>query len=130
MSLGKNQIEKRGCDVHWISSADYCNLRFKPFLKHKLERVVRFSNPASVINYSLAFEAASLQSDVRRMLENHIRARCDSSYVFEILPHETVSASRVGCVHDRTLLDCFLACEASLFTEKVILNLVVSSNIL
>ena len=130
MSLSKYQIEKWWCDVHWVSRAYHSDFRFEPFLKHKLEGVVGLPDPTSVIYYSLSLEAACLQSHIWRMLKNHIRASSYSRNIFKVLSHETISAARIGWIHDRTLLNSLLVCKASLLAKEVVLNLVVSSNVL
>lgn len=90
---------------------------------------MRFSDPASIIYNTFPLESTRLKCNIWRMFQDHIRTCSYTCYIFKILPHQTVSTSRVGCIHYRALLYSFLICKARLLSKEMRLDLLVTSDI-
>ena len=75
-------------------------------------------NPRSLIDYTLSFKAAELQSYVGGVPHDHIRASRRPCHVLEVLSHQTVTAAGVCRVNDCHLLLAVTSCIAGLGAEK------------
>ena len=121
VALRDGQVVERWVSVKLISGAHKCDIRLPDLLEREHVREVGLVNPRSLIDYTLSFKAAELQSYVGGVPHDHIRASRRPCHVLEVLSHQTVTAAGVCRVNDCHLLLAVTSCIAGLGAEKPLL---------
>ena len=111
------KVKERGVSIKLISCADDGNIRTPLPLKGKGKREMSFIDPGSLVCYSFSFESAELQCNICRVFHDHVWSRGCASHILKVLPHETITTTWVGSIHDSHLFLAISGCVASLGTE-------------
>ena len=99
VALSQAQVEERRVGIELVACAHHSDIGTPILLERKHVWEMCLVDPSPVIHDALSFEAAVLQGDIRRVLDDHIRASCRASDILEVLAHQTVATARVGSVN-------------------------------